>query len=97
MTNQEAIAIGTERFLENNKDLVFAAIERGAAKAAMAVADSVGILTAGKVERFLAVNKPDIIAALRAQLAMDKVAENIRINRREGPAFDIPKKDSKDA
>lgn len=91
MTNQEAIAIGTERFLENNKELVFAAIERGTAKAAMSVAESVGILTSGKVERFLATHKAEIIAALRTQMAMSNVVENISANRREPPAFDLSK------
>ena len=93
ISNQEAISIGTERFLENNKDLVMAAIERGAAKASMAVADSVGILVAGKVERFLAANRADIVGALKTMVAADGVISNLRSRRREEPAFDISKQD----
>ena len=92
ISKEEAISIGTERFLENNKDLVLAAIERGAARAAMNLADSIGFSVSKKVEYWLAKNTKDLIAALKTMMAFDKVTENIKGRRREDPAFDIPKK-----
>ena len=92
ISKEEAISIGTERFLENNKEIVLAAIEKGAARAAMNMADSIGFSVSKKVEYWLSKNTPDIIAAFKARMAFDKVAENITGRRREEPAFDIPEK-----
>jgi hypothetical protein len=93
ISKEEAISIGTERFLENNKDLVLSAIERGAARAAMNMADSIGFSVSKKVEYWLAKNTPELIAAFKAKIAFDKVVDDLKAHRREEPAFDLPKKD----
>lgn len=89
ITKEEAISIGTERFFENNKDLILAAIERGAANGAIALADSIGFMVSKKTELWLAKNTPDLIAAFKTKMAFDEVVENIKSRRRDGNSFDV--------
>lgn len=81
MTNEEAIAIGTERFLSNNQDKVMKAIEKGATDAALVVAESVGIQISARVAKFLADNKTDFISAIAAQVAIGAVSRRIQEER----------------
>lgn len=83
MTNEEAIALGTERFLSNNQDKVMKAIEKGATDAALVVAESVGIQISARVAKFLADNKTDFIAAIAAQVAIGAVSKRVQEERLE--------------
>jgi hypothetical protein len=93
MTNAEAIAIGTERFLEANKEQVFARIYAGAEAAAMTVAESVGLQISARVAKFLKDNTQDFLAAVAMQAVIG--AESKRMEGKRNPVV-IPEEQSEE-
>jgi hypothetical protein len=86
MTNAEAFAIGVERFLEANKEQVFARIFAGAESASISVAEAVALQISARVAKFLKDNTQDFLTAVAAQAVIG--AESKRMER--NPVAETP-------
>jgi hypothetical protein len=94
ISKEDAIIIGTERFFENNKERVFQAIERGTQAAAAEIATSVGILVAGKVDKFMLNNRAELLAAFQemtAKALLGNLQRKIQVEK-DPEGFQIPGK-----
>ena len=96
MNNQEAIAIGTDRFLENNRDLVLKAIEKAVNNSIPEIAAAVGIQMSARLHKFLNDNRADFINVGKEMLTRE-ILSNLekRVEFDRQPAFQLPKEEDK--
>lgn len=100
MTHQEAIMLGTQKFLENNLDLVLKAIERGVNNSIPEIAAQVGLLMSARLGKFLNDNHKDIINVSHEMIEKEllgKLRSRVTIEKDQPPAFEIPKRKDSDA
>jgi hypothetical protein len=97
MTNEEAIFLGVQKWLDNNSEFVGKAITRGVEAAIPEIAAATGIQMSARLGKFMTENKQDFIGVgkeMTSKAIMDVLAE--RIEARD-PNFKFPEKDKKDA
>jgi hypothetical protein len=96
MTNDEAIFLGTQKFLESNKEWVGNRIEKGVELATAEIAASIGLQIAARVGKFMENNKADLILAYKemsGKALLEQLREKLHDIRTSEKAFDVPKKD----
>lgn len=75
MSNEAAIVLGVQKWLEANKDFVGRRIESGAEKGIIAIAEVVGAQLSHKAARWMEENSRDLIAAIAGQVAIGALSE----------------------
>ena len=74
-TNQAAIVLGVQKWLESNKDLVEKCLIAGAERGVEQYAIEAGAQTAARVEKWMKENKAELITALAGQMAIGALSE----------------------
>lgn len=74
-SNQAAIVLGVQKWLESNKDLVERCLITGAERGVEQYAIEAGAQTAARVEKWMKENKTELITALAGQIAIGALSE----------------------